>query len=317
MIVISLIVLAAAQLSRRGQRQTLDRQLSTQAFYAAESGVNDAVKAIEGDLAASGTLIDIDYVANCGGFIAATSLNPDLGGGVKYSCLLVDPTPTTWEGTVGDSTSRTTPLRDKNGGAISSVTISWQANDGNSDFSTCGANFDPEATRTCKTPILRFDLVPTTTTTRAALNANVMTGFLVPASAGSSSFAFAPSQVAIKQTIACSSTNTPKYCKATITMASPQTGYYLRIKSVYGSSSVTVSAQDAATNKYELKDAQIVIDSTGKANDVLRRIQVRVPFSGALDIPEFAIQSGDTICKQLTVSGGTATPANAEAACQP
>ena len=42
MIVMSLIVLGFAQISRRNQRESLDRQLSTQAFYAAESGVNDA-----------------------------------------------------------------------------------------------------------------------------------------------------------------------------------------------------------------------------------------------------------------------------------
>ena len=42
MLVISLIVIGIAQLSRREQRQALDNQLSTQAFYAAESGVNDA-----------------------------------------------------------------------------------------------------------------------------------------------------------------------------------------------------------------------------------------------------------------------------------
>jgi len=42
MIVMSLIVVGFAQVSRRNQRVALDRQLSTQAFYAAESGVNDA-----------------------------------------------------------------------------------------------------------------------------------------------------------------------------------------------------------------------------------------------------------------------------------
>ena len=40
MIVISIIVLSFAKVVRNEQRQTLDRQLSTQAYYAAESGVN-------------------------------------------------------------------------------------------------------------------------------------------------------------------------------------------------------------------------------------------------------------------------------------
>src|SRR5687767_12713460 len=40
-LLMSLIVLAMAENSRREQRQTLDRQLSDQAFYNAETGIND------------------------------------------------------------------------------------------------------------------------------------------------------------------------------------------------------------------------------------------------------------------------------------
>jgi Tfp pilus assembly protein PilX len=51
MLVITLIVLGFAQVSRREQIQTLDRQLSAQAFFAAESGVNDAISVIKQRLA--------------------------------------------------------------------------------------------------------------------------------------------------------------------------------------------------------------------------------------------------------------------------
>ena len=47
MIVISLIVLGFAQITRHDQQQALDKQLSTEAFYAAESGINDAINAIQ------------------------------------------------------------------------------------------------------------------------------------------------------------------------------------------------------------------------------------------------------------------------------
>jgi Tfp pilus assembly protein PilX len=42
MVLLGLIVLGFAQLSRREQRQSLDRQLAVQAQYAAESGINQA-----------------------------------------------------------------------------------------------------------------------------------------------------------------------------------------------------------------------------------------------------------------------------------
>ena len=45
MIILSLITLGFLRLMQREQRQALDNSLSTQAYYAAESGINDAVKA--------------------------------------------------------------------------------------------------------------------------------------------------------------------------------------------------------------------------------------------------------------------------------
>ena len=46
MLVITLIVIGFTQVSNRNRRESLDRQLSTQAFYAAESGVNEALKVL-------------------------------------------------------------------------------------------------------------------------------------------------------------------------------------------------------------------------------------------------------------------------------
>ncbi len=45
-IVLSLITVGFAQLMRTEQRSALDKQLSSQAYYAAETGVNDAAKAL-------------------------------------------------------------------------------------------------------------------------------------------------------------------------------------------------------------------------------------------------------------------------------
>ena len=49
MLVLTLIVTGFAQLARREQREALDRQLASQALYAAESGVNAAEAAVNQD----------------------------------------------------------------------------------------------------------------------------------------------------------------------------------------------------------------------------------------------------------------------------
>lgn len=319
MIVISLIVLATAQLARREQRQALDRQLNTQAYYAAESGVNDAVKALQDD----NSLLTGEFTSGCSDFISDPRANLtassvlDSGSNIRYSCLFVDPTPPTWEGNIND-TSRTIPIQDKNGDRIAYVEIGWQDKGGSDNFGGCPttvADLKPLAdwnATGCNTPMIRFDLVPTDSLKRDDLNSNTMTGFLFPSGDSSSVSSLSYSNTAaIKSLIKCDANASPKYCKATISVPL-RNSYYLRIKSIYGNSSVVVSGLNSSSERVELMNAQAVIDSTGIANDVLRRIQVRIPLSGATGLPEFAIQTGDNICKLLQVDtvANTATSQN-------
>src|SRR5688572_9640470 len=92
MIVLTLIVIGFAQLSRREQEQAVERQLNTQAFYSAESGVNDAKEKFD----AGEVDVSRDYMPDCNEFGAsfATQLDPVISPTSSYSCLLVDPSPT-------------------------------------------------------------------------------------------------------------------------------------------------------------------------------------------------------------------------------
>jgi hypothetical protein len=82
--------------------------------------------------------------------------------------------------------------------------------------------------------------------------------------------------------------------------------FYVRLQSIYTTSSVTINT-DNGTGLLELSDAQVVVDATGKAQDVLRRIQVRYNVNTSGDIvPLFAVHSAGSICKRITVLGGVA-----------
>src|SRR5688572_21036006 len=104
MIVLSLIVLGFAQVARRNQRQALDQQLSTQAFYAAESAINDVRNLVK----AAGAGASVPAKTACpsgggGGFY--NSLNSTVNGsiGASYTCLLVNPAPSSLiYGSIGD-----------------------------------------------------------------------------------------------------------------------------------------------------------------------------------------------------------------------
>ena len=115
--IVTLITVGFATLMRREQRQALDRQLSTQAFYAAESGVNLARKAIDADLAVSETP---ETYSNCSD---SPIVNYDLGNNASVSCVLADLTPTELTKTLDPSSSWTTKIESANGMNITKLKI--------------------------------------------------------------------------------------------------------------------------------------------------------------------------------------------------
>jgi type II secretory pathway pseudopilin PulG len=315
MIVISLIVLGFAQLSRRNQRETLDRQLSTQAFYAAESGVNDARDLIQGVVA--GGAVTVPEKSGCtdtgaGGFYA--SLVPDLdgAGNVKYTCLLVDPSPETLRYSDVGTTSIVVPMISAGGTPINDITLNWQSKiTGGTPHAGCPTTttsaFSPTPSWACGYGVLRFDLVPTTGTfTADGLRNSTMTVFAVPFSSGAGGMFTIPYVASSandnRRGVSCT---TPSGCTLRVTGLS-QSSYYLRISSIYRNAALQLSARGPGGVAVELEGSQAVIDATGKAQDVLRRIQVHVPLraSSQNQLSDFAIQSTDAICKRFSVMDG-------------
>jgi len=94
-------------------------------------------------------------------------------------------------------------------------------------------------------------------------------------------------------------------CSLTINSLS-QNSYYLRIRALYRNVALQVEGANAGGSQLELKGAQAVIDSTGRAQDVLRRIQVNVPLGATSQnqLSDYAIQSTDAICKRFSVMNG-------------
>lgn len=315
MIVISLLVLGFAQLSRRNQRQALDRQLSTQAFYAAETGVNDAAELIDAAVS-GGTVIPKkpDCASTGGGFYSSLSSVLDATKKVEYTCVLVDPSPMTLSYSDIATNSTVMPLIATSGN-INDITITWQSKDSTSTpADNCPTsktnNFSPTSPPTswpCGYGVLRFDLVPTagSALSLSGLQSNMMTTFVMPLRPGSSGADTSPIDYAPGGTrnlvgIVCSNTS----CSLNIRNLT-QSQYYLRVSSLYKAVSLQVSAAAGGT-AVSLQGAQAVVDVTGKAQDVLRRIQVRIPLiaSSSNQQSDYAIQSNDALCKRFSVMDG-------------
>lgn len=310
MIVISLTVLGFAQLSRRNQRETLDRQLSVQAFYAAESGVNDVRELIINQLAAGNTIPEKISCTDLGsgGFYGALNPTIDAAKNVRYTCLLVDPSPETLRYSDVGTTSVVVPVI-SSGNPVSEIRLTWQPKvTGSNPLSGCPTTttniFTPVSGWGCGYGVLRFDLVPATGTfTADSLRTSTMTLFGVPFSTGGVSSVPYTADTANdnRRGITCTATE----CSLRITGLT-QTHYYMRISSIYRDAALQVSAVDGGGTNVELQGAQAVVDSTGKAQDVLRRIQVHMPLraSSKNQLSDYAIQSTDAICKRFSIMEG-------------
>lgn len=306
MLIISLVTLGFAKVIRRQQRQVLDRNLNTQAFYAAESGINLAQKVLtQNPTLPAKTQCGAD--ANFTFTTGTPSLIVDGNTNVSVNCLTTNTSLTSLDyQTVSKYRSLVVPVNGVNAAgvptAVNSLTLSWDNTVPTSGYCGARVGFPAAASWSCKAPLLRIDLVDVSGTfDRSALPGRTYTFFAYPLTSGGTTTFTGGTQGAIVNG-QCNTANTPYHCNLTINgLAS--TNYAMRVLSMYSNASLNVRAGGAVL----LSGAQALIDATGKAQDVVRRVQVHIPLAGNQYVPDFGVQSASGICKRYLVDSGTVT----------
>lgn len=323
MITISLMTLSFATLSRREQRQALDKQLSTQAFYAAETGINDATKAIlDGSLASD--------ISDCSDTEQA-KINPagitnvlSAASNVVRTCVFVDQTPSEIDSVVGESAT-TVFLVSATG--ITSLDVYWE-----NDSAVSSPVYPPsiptdafpvDASWSGNTPgVLTVQLVPTNfPTTRAAIASGQIYVFGYPTASNANQTANGAGSNGRIMGGGCATSNTsapnnwPRQCKITINSLNGQ--YYIILKSTYDPVHVTIEGKDASGGRLPFAGAQVLIDSTGRSNDVTKRIKVYKPLRASASLPSAVLEIGDDLCKRLQSEPSSTTTDSAIASCVP
>jgi Tfp pilus assembly protein PilX len=305
MLVISLIVIGLAQITRREQRLSLDDHLSVQAYYAAESGVNDTYRIISNMLMTSpGTPIpskttcDNDSAYDLGSDSLVNKAND-----VSFTCVLVTANPSSLHYTLG-SNGQVIPLQTSTtGGSVADFDITWSPPTGAQqsvgkcpDFNTFVSL--PQSLGECGFGGLEYDLVPMSTpVSRSTLISSAKTGYVIPSSSnGTRSFDYKNDSTGNIQYANCQ-TGT---CSFTIKDLTANK-YYIRLIPLYASKfNVVLSTIPGFIN------AQATIDVTGEAQDVLRRIKVAFDITNnttptnATD----ALMTDGSICKQFQLTSG-------------
>lgn len=104
-------------------------------------------------------------------------------------------------------------------------------------------------------------------------------------------------------------------CKITLVLPAPVNGgtaatAYLRLTSLYAASHYRVTLTGA-----QFKNVQPIVDATGRANDVFRRVQSRIDlYDASFPYPDAAVDTTGNLCKDFGVTdvqyiaGSTCTP---------
>ena len=328
-VLLTLITVGFSRLMDRSVNNALNNQLSAAASYAAQSGVNDAVKYIKDQQVANpGTPVSSN---TCNSTVLTQALasqaNISGDGNTKITCLLINPSPPDVNySQINPHTSQVAKLTSS--APIDRLMVSWQSSDRNKNGFPPSLSFD-SITNWNYTPVLRMALyaVPSDG------NANNITSktfflFLQSSSASFTTIAFNATSDGSIVKVNCgnksqgSFVGTPDLdCNTIITQLasalSPAPKYfYARFTPVYNQADIKLKANDGSGSGVTFQNVQTVIDVTSKSGNAVKRLQERIDTdtsgstyntSTAQIAPEDALRSAASLCKRLTE---TTSPTN-------
>jgi len=319
MAILSLVAVGFSNVTREAERRALDNQLNNQAFYAAESGINDARAYLKAnpDVTAKQACQN-SSLPNEANYFNGYDNKIDEGLEVGYSCVLINDKIQDLKFTAvplaGAASPKTAPVESGNNGVVQGMKFTWSG-DADTQINTSGNGSSNSLLGKrawgSSLGMLRVDLVPTEDNgnpnaklSRDNMESRAYTFFLYPSNNAGSPSATVSAGENNQGAIISARCSTGPACSITIDLSgSSSSKYVVRLQGLYNPSDVTISELRAGgSSGVMFANAQIMIDSTGRANEVYRRVQVRLPKTGTGRIPDFALLSADTLCKRIIAS---------------
>ncbi len=318
MVVIGLIIMGFAESSRNQNRQTIDNQLSTGSYYAAQSGINEILTNLKDG---TGTFTDIQKSCCPLSLCGAGALGFNSTDSSTITCYSYNRIPGNLVyGNV--STSQPTIAHivpvDSSGNSYTGdykLTFTWNDNSGNSS-SNCDYSFSQTYTKDnyvnvkkCSPGVLRLDLSidPSSCTGASANNMrdclknNAETIFLTPTNSSTTQTIFPVFSGQINPLI-LNGVSTGSSNSVSITCKSSPACSYINMRAIYSSSIVKIGITDLSDHPLAFADGQAQIDVTAKTQNVVRRLVATASLTNnSSNVPGFAIQSTDSICKLLVI----------------
>jgi hypothetical protein len=317
MTVLSLISVGFSMLMNRELREALDRQLSTGAFYASESAINDVRSYLsKGGGTSAGCAVPTSGPQV---FVQGGDLTGD--NSVKYNCVTINTSPQSLSFKLvnpGDS-----QVFRVDQAALANIWLDWQ-NPSAGTFQPLGpslGSLPPEGSviGTNKTGILRVAIYPVkpglgAVDSNAQLSNDSRNYFLYPLTGGA---------MAIPGSVAYSSngdfvsgrcktnpgltlpyaSGTERFCNAVVQGlgASGAAQYYVRVTAMYTGLVGDIYATDPSNIGMPALGNQVKVDVTATAADVSRRVSTTLSSTPLYDTAINSVWSMQSMCKLFRV----------------
>jgi Tfp pilus assembly protein PilX len=364
MLLITIITVGFLRIMAAEQRQALDNDLNASAQAAAESGIEDAKRAIlkynstDPSDPLHAQLLAALTSSNCNALFTnaavRAALNLDNSGSINnqnglneyYTCLSVNLNTPDYIGKASAGKSEFVPLVPEGGNKYEQVMVSWHlssqtvGNDGDGKPAryapgvllppvTGGAN---SWSSQGYPAYLRVELYgyPNGNFNRGKMDVLSRSVFLVPNAPGNAAAVSSTTPINVGTVdprgfeqnkinlvgVKCTGSGTPPNvpvgtyaCSARLELDNGQpstsNNYYLRITPLYGSTHFRVQMLHNSSTVINFSGVEPVVDSTGRASDVFRRIQSRIRLDNVSNLPEYAAESAGDVCKTMQVSDGS------------
>jgi len=297
-VVLALLTLAFAQLARHERQSALNKQLSAQAQYAAESGINDIMNAIRntGPPAGAGTDECIPLANFANGVV-------DSNRDVRYTCAVVDTSPGDLQADIDAGKSWGTTFSTDQ--PLDTLTFKWNSRTGKNTAKDAIADKFTPATNWGQSPgVLQVSITPLNALDRDNLANSTFTAYLYPSKPGEvTTIAASSGNRGAVISGACSDIESLLTCTSKIQNIRGSGGgqiagpFLIRILNYYDNTHVEMTASNG-TDNLRFRDSQVKIDVTGKARNVLKRLQVYIPLDRKAELPGYAIEASG-LCKRF------------------
>lgn len=276
------------------------------------------------------TLVQAEIVGGDNGetIIQQSGANNDTELNQAYTCVKIGVITNDYKGSVDVDQSDIIPL---NGvGTFDSIEVSWFSRDdvsedvdelsypagAGTDLPRMGSEWPDNRPSLLRTQLMQMGggfRLTDFDDSQPGNRSNANTLFLYPASVGLSEKNFAldarrsPSNS--PQEVECIEefTEGEYACSVTITLPNPIDGNtadrnaYLRLTSLYNSAHYSIKLKNGGAD-VQFNGVQPLVDSTGRANDIFRRVEARVELIGDFTYPEAAIDMEGDLCKNFVVT---------------